>query len=168
MNCGQSIFIRSMLVFAVIATALLVAFGTRYDVSQHVCKTLGKSGSHDQSGRRVTKTFDHVEALEDMSHEADNAWTSTLMPPNDGFILVKHNETMDLRVGISMFHALHCLSLVRAVLQDEPVEDVSSTHRRRHQDLRGKAGSDRFLHKTHLPHCLMYIAQVRSTPCDPP
>ncbi|KAK7943558.1 Piwi domain family protein [Apiospora aurea] len=105
--------------------------------------------------RQVTKTFEQVSALEDMTHENDEAWTSTLMPPNDGFVLVKHNENLDLRVGISMFHALHCLSLVRAVLQDIP----SPTHRHGSLGPRGKAGSEHFLQKTHLPHCLMYIAQ---------
>ncbi|KAK8053067.1 hypothetical protein PG996_012368 [Apiospora saccharicola] len=160
MNCCQSTSVRFMVAFAIIITALLVAFGTHYNVSQHVCKTLGKSASHDQSGRRVAKIFDHVAALEDMTPEGDEAWTSTLMPPNDGFILVKHNETMDLRVGISMFHALHCLSLVRAMLQHAPPgEDLSSTTHHGHHDSGGKTGYDHFLHKTHLPHCLMYIAQ---------
>ena len=58
------------------------------------------------------------------SHEADIAWTS-LMPPNEGFVLVQDPEKYDLPQGknstsgkgslydVSAFHQLHCLTKIR-------------------------------------------------------
>ncbi|KAH9217925.1 hypothetical protein DL95DRAFT_277968, partial [Leptodontidium sp. 2 PMI_412] len=72
----------------------------------------------------------------------DNAWSEILMPPNSGFIRVKHNETYVIDWGISVFHALHCLSLLRTMLQDNLAE-----------------ASAQFLHEAHIPHCIGYLTQ---------
>lgn len=59
------------------------------------------------------------------SPESDNAWGS-MMPPGDGFILIKDREKYDLPPGksdrhgdvydTSLFHQLHCLRHIRTFL----------------------------------------------------
>ncbi|KAL5323798.1 hypothetical protein ACEPPN_008340 [Leptodophora sp. 'Broadleaf-Isolate-01'] len=93
-----------------------------------------------------------------MSHGNDNAWSEILMPPNSGFIRVKHNETYVIDWGISVFHALHCLSLLRTMLQDNLAEAVSAWHPQ-HSSY-SQVESAQFLHEAHIPHCIGYLTQT--------
>jgi hypothetical protein len=94
-----------------------------------------------------------------MSHEDDAAWQLSVMPEKQGFIFVKHNETFSIEREISMFHALHCLSLVRDVLQFQLLGPSSSSHSHPHNH-GARDDATEFLFDKHLPHCLSYIAQV--------
>lgn len=104
---------------------------------------------------RKQVVFDANPVLEDMSPENDELWSSTLTTARDGFIWVKHNETFNYQMGISMFHGLHCLKMLRAMLQ-------SKMHQ--HPDATSSSENDQaethFLHETHMPHCISYLAQV--------
>lgn len=104
-----------------------------------------------------TKTFARNPNFEDMSHDNDAAWAEAVMPKKLGFIYVKHNESLLLERGISMFHAMHCLSLLREMLQEPPADPSQS----RHHGLKGEAS--KHLRQEHVPHCLSYIAQVRGS-----
>lgn len=103
--------------------------------------------------------FTRSNALEDFSYHNDEHWFSTVMPKNEGFISIRHNETFNIEWGISMFHQMHCLSLLRAVLQREALntpehpQDSHSARQDEHAD-------QHFLHQSHLPHCIGYLAQV--------
>ncbi|KAF1963443.1 hypothetical protein CC80DRAFT_397603 [Byssothecium circinans] len=70
-----------------------------------------------------------------------------------GFITTKYNETYTLGLGVSMFHALHCIDSIRDIMRQEKAE---SDHM--HPDANTDAiGGDT---GEHLEHCLDYIAQV--------
>lgn len=96
--------------------------------------------------------FAYNEVFEDMSASGNERWKDALLPGSDGFIWAQHNETLAIEYGISMFHALHCLQMVRSALQ--PVVG----HGQRHQHVND--GDSHFLHQTHIPHCLSYLVQV--------
>ncbi|KAI5865373.1 hypothetical protein GGS23DRAFT_603950 [Durotheca rogersii] len=86
-----------------------------------------------------------------MSHTMDEKLRGRLLPKNTGVIWTAHNETFRLGMGISMFHAMHCLLFLRSVLQDrlDGADISSSAYRSR----RGES-----LH-THVPHCFSYVTQ---------
>lgn len=78
--------------------------------------------------------------------------------PQGGFLWVKHNETMNLAWGVSMFHAIHCLTLLREQVQmDQNLKNATMGHNP-HNDhqLPGHSAFD----STHVGHCFSYIAQV--------
>jgi Mycotoxin biosynthesis protein UstYa len=116
---------------------------------------------HDRDREEVStsqkRTFTRVPTFEDMSHENDAAWAATVMPEKLGFIYVKYNETFSIERGISMFHAMHCLSLLREMLQMKLPGESSQSHQHG-----SKAGheSANHLREQHMPHCLSYVAQV--------
>lgn len=130
-----------------------IPFRICYSPNQPVMRGGGRSSLHSKM-----ITFEQIDTLESLSHESDHAWSSDLMPPNGGFIFVEHNETYNIKQGISMFHALHCLALVRSMLQDR--EAPSSSHHPRGNATGQNEPFDHFLHHAHMPHCLRYIAQV--------
>ena len=90
--------------------------------------------------------------LLNFSHTMDEKLEGRLLPKKTGLVWTPYNETLRLPIGISMFHAMHCLLFLRAVLQDrlDMTDTFSSVYRSRH-------GED--LH-THVPHCFSYITQV--------
>ena len=119
---------------------------------------LGSQDGHTQCSTTLhskSYVFRELPAMQNMSYSHDKSWEET-MPITGGFIWVQHNDTTSLEYGISMFHALHCLDMLRSMIQDGirmqhhgsvPQDDDGDT-------------SDGFLHKKHMPHCIGYIAQV--------
>ena len=92
-----------------------------------------------------------------MSHDADVEW-ETLMMPNGGFISQPDSEGIMRQHGISMFHQLHCLIMIRAEIQ-RLMTSVQS-----HNGTR--AGGAKEIKQTlreeyHWMHCIDYIRQVR-------
>ncbi len=142
---------------------VLLIFQTRARIPFHICRDGYEASQYHIQVDGLPfrpRTFRQIPVLEDMSRDNDHAWLSTLMPQKEGFILVRHNETFELKMGISMFHALHCLSLVRAMLQDKLDGEGEHSHHTVHQSHARDDSSERFLHEKHVPHCLGYIAQV--------
>lgn len=113
---------------------------------------------HSQSWTMTN--FTQLNALEDLSDQSNQRWISTVMPKNEGFISMRHNDTYNINWGISMFHQLHCLSLLRAILQRE----MSNQPKHGHSTERDKHHDEHFLHSSHLPHCVGYLAQVLTVP----
>ncbi|MCJ1405495.1 hypothetical protein MMC11_008723, partial [Xylographa trunciseda] len=123
----------------------------------------------------TTRTFDLQPALEDLSHAGDATWASTVLPGKGGFLWVQHNETYEESYGITMFHALHCLKLIRANLQELPSMQAYAAEQqvREKQGDGGRAlehvhdamGGKNHMHQNHLgdpghvAHCVSYIAQ---------
>jgi len=89
--------------------------------------------------------------LLNFSHTMDEKLEGRLRPKKTGVIWTAYNETMRLPIGISMFHAMHCLLFLRGVLQDrvDGTDTFTSAYK-----VRG--GED--LH-THVPHCFSYVTQ---------
>ncbi|KAF4958619.1 hypothetical protein FSARC_10976 [Fusarium sarcochroum] len=104
-------------------------------------------------------TFGEPKVLVNPTDGNDAAWQEALMPDDEGWLLVKYNETMNLKHGVSVFHALHCLKMIRQGLKQILV-DKPSTHRRHdHED-------NEFLRMNHIPHCISYLAQYISCTGD--
>jgi hypothetical protein len=111
-----------------------------------------------------THIFLRSQALEDMGPQGDHAWND-LTTEKGGFLWVQYNETLNLRYGISMFHGLHCLQMLRSEFQQslglvdnggKPIHDHQSKRR-----LRAKRGEDTDApDPVHLGHCLSYVAMV--------
>jgi hypothetical protein len=110
--------------------------------------------------------------------DSDEVWRR-LVPENGGLIDthstyfrdhhhgIKAPKAFDL-VGISMFHQLHCLQLVRKSIKQmlRKTKDATESHQQEHT-LHGheefNPHSNRMgIQDDHLLHCLDYIAQVNS------
>lgn len=60
-------------------------------------------------------TIEKYEKYEDITHEGDDAWDD-LLTPNEGFLIKTVNDEKQ-EWGISMFHQLHCLGMMRMSYQ---------------------------------------------------
>lgn len=109
--------------------------------------------------------FDEIKALEDLDYEGDEAWDK-LFPPSGGYLFLTSNETSSPWEpwGISMFHSLHCLQMLRDTIQN--LESRLNQSNNEHQDDQHRehshgGGSGAASASTHYKHCFAYIAQVR-------
>lgn len=99
-----------------------------------------------------------------MSAAGDEAWSSKLETRQGGFLWVRYNETLKEGWGVSMFHALHCLKMIRVELQHNwLVMDLeqSSSHSRHEVHKAATSHEGRTGDIPHMKHCLAYIAEVR-------
>lgn len=108
----------------------------------------------------IPREFTTQPALEDLSHKGDEAWATELFTPHGGFLVVRRNETTNEKWGVSMFHGLHCLQMIRSALQQAREIEISSIpgdhggHHEHHSE---------HLEESHLQHCFSYITQVRNS-----
>lgn len=78
------------------------------------------------------------------------------MVPNGGFFYERGKTGSLEAYGISMFHQLHCLAMIRVALQEHDVHkrvDISNFQEAR-------SGQQDHIDMTHVTHCLDYIRQV--------
>lgn len=105
-----------------------------------------------------------MKILENMSHEADEAWLQVLSTPKGGFLWVKYDEENNEAWGVSMFHAIHCLKMLRNTFQQFSNETNSGEGMHNHQmHSRGPTGIEHEhdpFDAVHIGHCFSYIAQV--------
>jgi hypothetical protein len=89
----------------------------------------------------------------------DHYWTD-LLPPNGGFIHIKEENTGNRTVrGVSMFHQLHCLQMIRMAFQDLlGVGSEGMDMDKRHG--KAKLGEGEGVTELHWTHCLDYLRQV--------
>ncbi|KAE9964350.1 hypothetical protein BLS_008442 [Venturia inaequalis] len=76
---------------------------------------------HITTTRTTPRTFVPNPSYNDLSPSADGNWTS-LLPPNGGFLSQRVGKKEDGHyemVGLTMFHQLHCLSMIRGALQQQ-------------------------------------------------
>ena len=111
-----------------------------------------------------TTLFRERPILEDLSPSADEAWEQTLLTRKGGFLWVEFNETSSEAWGISMFHALHCLKMLRIVVRSsEMMKSVVKESRGASDNGRQDGGNSKHpdMNPLHIGHCVGYIAQVR-------
>ena len=76
------------------------------------------SGLHISTSRAHSVTFERHPELVDLTHGGDANWTA-LLPPNGGFVSQPSKDGSGYEMaGISMFHQLHCLGMIRTAIQD--------------------------------------------------
>jgi hypothetical protein len=91
--------------------------------------------------------FHKSKELEDLSTTGDAAWQQLTTTTDGGFLWVRHNDTYRTGWGVSMFHSLHCLGLLREIVK------TKSNHNNSHSEHSSHADA------AHAGHCLSYIAQ---------
>lgn len=83
-----------------------------------------------------------------------SGWATRRLHPNGGYIKLQYNSTFKINFGISMFHSIHCLEMLR-----EKIVGSEATH------VHGAASSDAEVEEKdkdpkHLEHCIDYVLQV--------
>ncbi|KAI0402435.1 hypothetical protein F4802DRAFT_368996 [Xylaria palmicola] len=101
--------------------------------------------------------FKHNRVMLNLSHAIDAEVRERLLPKDMGVFWTRHNETFRLGMGISMFHAGHCLLFLRSTLQDH-IDGVVTADT--HSSAYGPKSDEEKLHlQTHVAHCFSYITQ---------
>lgn len=79
----------------------------------------------------------------------DDAWATKTSTPGGGYLWAAHNSSLDLTYGINMFHSLHCLQILRAMLQqlDQPQGHEARSSEHHHHTVMGGV---------HTGHCVGY------------
>ncbi|KAL8922103.1 MAG: hypothetical protein Q9172_003708 [Xanthocarpia lactea] len=103
--------------------------------------------------RQIPTIFQDKPILEDLSPSADAEWERALLTPKGGFLWVRYKETAERPYGISMFHGLHCLKMLREVIQSSR----SGMDGGEHSVKDGGHGKGQSM--DHIGHCIGYIAQ---------
>jgi hypothetical protein len=153
----------AILVFIVTITVVLVFhshFTAALDTLKHdSCSPAQSSHQAHPEAKRIATTFPAISPLEALGPEGDEAW-ERIVPSRGGFIWVQYNETYDVPYGISMFHGLHCLQMLRGAFKQQL--GVSGHGHDHHDggDISTKHEHGGHFDKVHLGHCLGYVAEV--------
>jgi hypothetical protein len=125
---------------------------------------------HHSPKRTTNVVFREHAEYKDLSHTYDHFWDS-LFPPNGGYIEAKGDDQSRHDYGISMYHQLHCLQMIRSAIQDlqSQVEGGSTMEHgdtnMAHGHTRGEAPHNH-LESHHWLHCFDYLRQVRTRPAS--
>ncbi|KAK9771972.1 hypothetical protein AB5N19_06973 [Seiridium cardinale] len=157
------LFVLILLVFPLIVAISL------YDALDPVLAFFGKGTTTPGSvgkklpntGTRQMKFSEHDDYMS-LSHDFDSLWAD-LLPPNGGFILRPDKNGVNRKHGISMFHQLHCLGMMRDAVQDmtERLTAAEKPGPHGHAEKRGSHGlHDPLAHDDHWLHCFDYLRQA--------
>ena len=155
-SCSLILFVVVAAIAAVTSIALI--FSSSLDNPKF--SSIFATGDKDL---RVPHTFKARPEFNDLTAEGNDLWDS-IIPKNGGFILRRKGKVWDVG-GVSMFHQLHCLQMIRAGIQDLQNENKQmkrSPHGGEHEH-----GSSNGMNDTiHWAHCLDYLMQVSSFELD--
>ena len=107
------------------------------------------------SDPRTTISFSDYEEFQSIRTEANQVWDA-ILTPNGGRLYQTDSNGRRYGSGISMFHQLHCLQMIRTKLQNlsfsnESYGDPGTRQAQAHQH---------HLDDDHVMHCLDYVRQV--------
>ena len=127
-----------------------------------------KSSFESQDEPRIRSVFTSIPFVEDLESAHETKWTSKFSTKQGGFLVVRRNETYTENWGVTMYHSLHCLMLIRTALGHAIATGKhDSQHELRHEGMEYQGAdtseSGHTAHAAdvkHLEHCLSYIAQV--------
>jgi len=140
----------TIVVFSVICLSLLGAYNlaaTKYGFSPLVTEF------------RVSTTFTRHNKYMNISANYDHLWNE-LLPPNGGMTKVVRPDDTEETYGVSMFHQLHCLQMIRNAFQDLQNLEIKNENQHRHNNDQDQYESHP--HELHWTHCLDYLRQVRA------
>ncbi|KAF2710266.1 hypothetical protein K504DRAFT_501538 [Pleomassaria siparia CBS 279.74] len=135
-------------IFFLILTSTTLLFGLR---SGHLTITAQPQCSEPKNvySNRVFKEVSDFRSYKSMDAAIeDNSW-SNFLPSNGGVLKVEHADGKIGGYGVSMFHQLHCLSMLRDMLLRKPMSHAHET------DETDDWSEDNL----HWLHCFDYIAQ---------
>lgn len=99
--------------------------------------------------------------IESLDSAVDGVWDQAMNTPLGGFLLVRHNETYSQGWGVSMFHSIHCLRILRSTMQNyfglAPENGGHAAHAHGQRD----GATLHVDERKHVEHCLGYIGRVR-------
>jgi hypothetical protein len=109
---------------------------------------ISSSNCDSNSSHTVPRTF-YSSVTGDPS-----GWAQKELSADGGMIVTQFNETYTVSYGISMFHSLHCLEMLKAHILPEA---GLTPHHTKHKD--GPKDDESEAMK-HLAHCIDYVIQV--------
>lgn len=127
-------------------------------------RTLGVSLSHvaigcrrpaEDTGATVHRVFNETIGLDMLSRKNRSDQRLATRKAKWEGLWVRRNETYKQGWGISMFHALHCLEMIRDHFEDGASHHTSAIFVRPVDNEEGN-----YHNEAHVQHCFAYIAQV--------
>lgn len=115
-------------------------------------------GADSADATRHPNTFVQESDFWDMTAAGNEAWEKSI-PDNGGFVPFRDEVGVYVK-GISMFHQLHCLAMIRGALQRTLNEDGAMEMGGDDEDETASGHDHHSGDKTHWVHCLDYIRQV--------
>jgi hypothetical protein len=113
-----------------------------------------------------TTTFTPQPTFSNLSHIYDSQWDA-ILPANGGFIDHRNGKddataTTVVVKGVTMFHQLHCLQLLRIALQQSASAENGNGDGDGHEmgTVKDAKGHDMHANSLHYLHCLDYLRQV--------
>ncbi|KAM7200819.1 protein of unknown function (DUF3328) domain containing protein [Rhypophila sp. PSN 637] len=118
-----------------------------------------KSDPYDWKGNGTSKIHQSGEM-----NLTKDSWWDRLITPNGGFLVVQDKaEDEPLGFGVSMFHQLHCLNMIRSQFLDGMQKDENGVP----ESIQTTTGEEdeleeklRKSERVHLLHCFEHIAQA--------
>lgn len=116
------------------------------------------------SQRMTSMVFRENAEYKNLSHAHDQLWED-LVSPNGGFIVVTSEDQSRHLYGISMYHQLHCLAMIRSAVQDlqsqiEAASPAEHGHENMHHAHARHSDSGNHLRPSHWLHCFDYLRQT--------
>lgn len=157
-SCRASLFSSIFLSFIATLVLLLITFRPQFVSAVQGTGLSSPAPLYLPHGPYV---FREWPLISDFSPSADEAWDQTLLTPNGGFLSVGPNQTADKDWGISMFHALHCLKMLRVVAGTSEMIRMADGAGGGDKN-KGQLGTSPDMHMSpgHVGHCVGYLAQV--------
>lgn len=150
-----------------ITFALAAAFWYNSPIITFLQNPASDRKTTDSQQRMTSVVFREHSEYKDLSHTYDHFWDS-LFPPNGGYIEARGNDQSRHDYGISMYHQLHCLQMIRSAiqaLQSQVERESAIVHDDTHMAHAHTQSEARHSHPEshHWLHCFDYLRQVR--PC---
>ncbi|KAI0855149.1 hypothetical protein F4860DRAFT_497283 [Xylaria cubensis] len=147
----------SLFVFFTASSPSSPLYGSWLSPSPCVCEQPSASGNGELTGTPPSAYLEAFRArpeLEDMTEAGDATWSTISSTKQGGFLWVRYNETYKTGHGVSMFHALHCLSMIRDAIKVSEGRPGAHSHCSKRGIRAAKSEEE-----MHVGHCLSYIAQ---------
>ncbi|RAK89401.1 hypothetical protein BO79DRAFT_264969 [Aspergillus costaricaensis CBS 115574] len=135
------------------STGSLASLSQKFHI--HVCP------SEPRSTPPIIRKFQSLTPLlgsksDGSPHDTHRSWESLLLPENGGILKVRTDNNTITDYGISMFHQLHCLTVLRGLIFPETSQHHGASTSPSHS-------GDEHEDAVHWAHCFDYIAQFENT-----
>ncbi|OAQ59209.1 hypothetical protein VFPPC_10239 [Pochonia chlamydosporia 170] len=111
-----------------------------------------------QTSSKIVQFAEH-DAYKNLSHQHDHLWHEAL-PPNGGYFTLAHERNKTHKLGIAMFHQLHCLAMLRSEMQYlHQIIAVLKDPTRGELPVRPKESDPLDHDKGYALHCFDYLRQ---------